>query len=258
MGQVQGLWERVDVRQNQINALTREKTHARDQCDQMPAAQTTAQKDIGQLRAHNEQLQKEIERLYQELLAAKATPRPAGPPSVSSETSSHSGMAEQERIRQLTADANRIRGEREALRRDNAKLKAANEEWRTEARREKLRNDSAIDKLYGRLQEAEDRIKQLQGQPPSHLPSHREMGGDRTYLPTTEGRASSPTRTEETPGRAIFPTSIGQTALLGGTSSPQAPQLTPQRSASATSQGPFSQEEAMESDSQAESGSGKQ
>ena len=211
-------------------------------------------KTLGQLRAQNEQLQKENERLRQELLADKATPRPAGPPSVSSETSSHSGMAEQERIRQLTADANRIRGEREALRRDNAKLKAANEEWRKAAKREALRNDSAIDKLHGRLQEAEDRIKQLQAQPSSHLPSHREMGGHRTYLPTSERRASSPTGTREILDRAIFPTSASQTTLLEGTSSPQAPQLTPQRSASATSQEPHGQEEAMESDAQADSG----
>ncbi len=204
MGQVQGLWERVDVRQNQIDTLTREKTSARDQCDQMATAQTTAQKDIGQLQAQNEQLKKENERLRQELLAAKATPRPTGPPSVSSETSSHSGMAEQERIRQLTADANRIRGEREALRRNNAKLKAANEEWRKEAKREKLRNDSTIDRLNDRLQEAEDRIKQLQEQPSRQLPSHWEMGGHRTYLPTSERRASSPTGIGATLGHAIF------------------------------------------------------
>ena len=249
MGQVQGLSERVDVRQNQIDALTREKTHTRDQCDQMATAQTTAQRDIGQLRAQNEQLKQENERLRQELLAAKATPRPAGPPSVSSKTSSHSGMVEQERIRQLTADANRIRGEREALRRDNAKLKAANEEWRKDAKREKLRNDSTIDKLNDRLQEAENRIKWLQVQPSSHLPSHREMGGHRTYLPTSEGRTSSPTGIGETLGHAIFSTSASQTTLLEGTSSPQAPPLAPQRSASATSQ-----EEAMESDAQADSG----
>ncbi len=82
MGQIQGLWERVDVRQNQINALTREKAYAREQCDQMAAVQTTAQTDIGQLRAQNEQLKQENERLRQELLAARATPRSTGPPSV--------------------------------------------------------------------------------------------------------------------------------------------------------------------------------
>ncbi len=112
MGQVQGLWERVGVRQNRIDALAKEQTHARDQCDQMAAAQTNAQKEIGQLRAHNEQLQKENESLCQEVLAARATLRPAGPPSVSSESSTHSGLADQERIRQLIADANWIRVER--------------------------------------------------------------------------------------------------------------------------------------------------
>ena len=160
MGQVQGLWERLGVRQNRINALVKEKTQARDQCNQMAATQSNVQKEIGQLRAHNEQLQKENKSLCQELLAARATPQPTGPPSVSSESSTHSGLADQERIRQLTADANRIRGEREALRKDNEKLKAANAEWRTEARREKLRNDTTIDRLWDRLQEAEDKLKQ--------------------------------------------------------------------------------------------------
>ncbi len=112
MGQVQGLWERLGVRQNRIDALVKEKMQARDQCDWMAAAQTDAQKEIGQLRAHNEQLQKENESLRQELLAARATTRPTGPPCVSSESSTHSGLADQERIRQLTADANWIRGER--------------------------------------------------------------------------------------------------------------------------------------------------
>ncbi len=158
MGQVQGLWERADVRQNQINALTREKAHAREQCDQMATAQTTAQKDIRQLRAHNEQLKQENERLRQEVLAARATPRPTGPPSVSSKTSSHSGMADQERIRQLTADANRIRGEREALRKDNAKLRAANEKWRNDANREKLIKDTTINGLVNQLQAAENSL----------------------------------------------------------------------------------------------------
>ncbi len=123
MGQVQDLWERVGVRQNQIDALAKEKTHARDQCDQMAAAQTNVQKEIGQLRAENERLKKENESLHQDLLAARATSQPVGPPSVSSESSTHSRLADQEQIRQLTATVNRIRGEREALRRDNTKYK---------------------------------------------------------------------------------------------------------------------------------------
>ncbi len=85
-----------------------EKEQARDQCDKMATAQTTAQQEIGQLRAHNEQLQKENERLRQELLAAKATPRSAGPPSVSSEPSNQPGLTDKEQVRQLTATANRI------------------------------------------------------------------------------------------------------------------------------------------------------
>ncbi len=149
MGQVQGLWERVGVHQNQIDALAKEKTHARDQCDRMAAAQTTAQKEIRQLRAHNERLQKEIESLRWDLLAARATPQPVGLPSVSSESSAHSGLADQEQIKQLTVTVDRIRGEREALRKDNAKLKTANEQWRMEANREKLRNDTTIDNLWG-------------------------------------------------------------------------------------------------------------
>ena len=138
MGQVQGLWERVGVHQNLIDALAKEKTHARDQCDQMAAAQTNAKREIVQLRSHNEQLQKENETLRQELLAARATPHPAGPPSVSSESSTHSGLAEQERIKKLIVDANQNRGQREALLKENEKLKNANTEWRTEERRQKL------------------------------------------------------------------------------------------------------------------------
>ncbi len=258
MGQVQRLWERLGVRQNRIDALIKEKTHARDQCDQMAAAQTNAQKEIGQLRAHNEQLQKENESLRKELLAVRTTPRLAGPPSVSLESSTHSRLADQERIRQLTTDANQIRGEREALRKDNEKLKAANAEWRADAHREKLRNDTTIDKLWDRLQEVEDKLKQSQEQSSSRLPSHREMGGHRPCLPAAEGRTSLPTTSNETLGPSALPPSAGQPAHLGATSSPQKSQLAPQRSASATSQGPFDQEEDMESDSQAGSGSGRQ
>ncbi len=257
-GQVQGLWERVDVRQNQINALAKEKTHARKQCDQMAAAQTNAQKDIGQLCAHNEQLQKENECLRQELLAARATPRPAGPPSVSSESRTHSGLSDQKRIRQLTATVDRIRGEREALRKDNTKLKVANEKWRMEASREKLRNDTTIYNLWGRLQEVEGKLKQFQGQSSSHLPSHSEMGGHRPCLPAAESITSRSTTTGEPQRPSVLPTPAGQPAHSGATNSPQASQHAPQRSASATPQGPLDQEEDMESDSQAESWSERQ
>ncbi len=118
----------------------------------MATAQTIAQMEISQLRAQNAQLQKENESLCRDLLAARVTPQPVGPPSVSSESSAHSGLADQERIRQLNTTVERIRGEREALRRDNAKLKTAKERWRIEANREKLRNDTTIDDLYKRWQ----------------------------------------------------------------------------------------------------------
>ena len=158
MGQVQNVWNRAGVRQNRINALVEEKEQARDQCDKMATVQTTAQQEIGQLRARNEQLQKENEHLRQELLATKAIPRPAGPPSVSSESSNQSGLTDQERIRQLAATADRIRGEREALRRDNTKLRTANEKWRTESVKEKQRNDKTIDDLYKRWRETESQL----------------------------------------------------------------------------------------------------
>ncbi len=159
MGKVQHVWNRAGVKQNRIDALVKEKEQARGQCDRMATTQTTAQQEIGQLRARNEHLQRENERLRQELLAAKATPCPAGPPSISSESSNQSGLTDQDRIRQLTATADRTRGEREALRRDNAKLKKANELWKTEAGREKLRNDTTIDDLYKRWREAEGQLK---------------------------------------------------------------------------------------------------
>ncbi len=79
-------------------------------------------------------------------------------------------------------------GGREALQKDNETLKAANAEWRTEARQGKLQNDTTIDRLWDRLQEAEDKLKQSQEQSSSHLPSHREMGGHRPCLPAAEGR----------------------------------------------------------------------
>ncbi len=241
------------MRQNQINALTREKAHAREQCDQMATAQTTAQTDIGQLRAQNEQLKQENERLRQELLATRATPRPTGPPSVSSETSSHAEMADQERIRQLTADANRIRGEREALRRDNAKLRAANEEWKNDACKEKLIKDTTINGLVSQLQAAENQVRQLQRPPSSSLPSHQEMGGHQLRLSAPEGRTSLPATSGESQGSLPVPPSVAPPSRLETTDSSRTFQLMPQHSASATAQEPRDQEEAMESDSSAES-----
>ncbi len=180
MGQIQGLWERVGVRQNRIDALIEEEEQARSQCDQMATAQTNAQREIGQLRAANDQLQQDNDPLRQELLAARATPRPSQPSSTSSGSSKHSRLTDQERVKQLTADNNRIRGEREALRKYNDKLKGAIAEWKANAYREKVHTDATVDRLLALLQEAEDKLRQPQGQPPSRLPSHQEMGGSST------------------------------------------------------------------------------
>ncbi len=159
MGQVQSLWERAGVRQNRIDALVEEKEQVKSQCYQMATAQTNAQREIGQLRASNEQLQKDNDSLRQELLTARATLRPSQPSSVSSGSSTHSGLTDQERIKQLTADNNRIRGEREALRRDNEKLKGAIAEWKASARQEKERHDAMVDRLLVSLQETEGKLK---------------------------------------------------------------------------------------------------
>ncbi len=222
----------------------------------MATAQTTAQQEIGQLRAQNKQLQTENEHLRRELLAAKATPRPAGPPSVSSESSNPSGLTDQEQIRHLTATVTRIRGEREALRRENEKHKVANEKWKTDAIKEKQRSDMTIDDMYKRWKEAENQLKRALASP-SRLPSHQEMGGH-IYVPAAEGQASRFATAKDPQGPPVLPTPLNQPARLGATSSPQAPQLTPHRSASETSQETVGREEVMESDSQAESESQEQ
>ncbi len=67
MGQIKGLWERDGMCQCRITALVDEKEQARVQCDQMAAAQANAQREIGQLKSTNDQLQKDNERLWQEL-----------------------------------------------------------------------------------------------------------------------------------------------------------------------------------------------
>ncbi len=83
MGKIQHVWTHSGIKQNRIDVLEGEKDKIKEQCDKMATTQTTAQREIGQLRAQNEQLQIDNERLHQELLAAKATPCSAGPPSVS-------------------------------------------------------------------------------------------------------------------------------------------------------------------------------
>ena len=255
MGQVQNVWNRAGVRQNRINVLVEEKEQAQDQCDRMATAQTSAQREISQLRVQNAQLQEEIVSLCQDLLAARATPQPVGPPSVSSASSDHAGLATQEQIRRLNATVERIKGEREALRRDNAKLRTANEQWRTESGREKLRNDTTIDDLYKWWREAESQLKRLQASS-GRLPSHHEMGGH-IRLPAAEGRASHSATTEDPQSPSVLPIPIDQSAQPGTASFSQAPQLMPHRSASETSQETLGREEAMES-SQAESESQEQ
>ncbi len=151
MGQVQSVWDHASVRRNRIEALVKEKGQAGDQCNEMATAQTNAQSEIGQLRASKEQLQKNNDCLRQELLVARATPRPSQPSSVSSGSSTHSGLTNQAQIKQLTADNNRIRGEREVLRNDNEKLRTANAEWKASARREKERHDAMMDRLLASL-----------------------------------------------------------------------------------------------------------
>ena len=253
---VQHVWNHAGMKQNRIDALEGEKHQAREQCDKMATAQTAAQQEIGQLRAQNERLQTENERLRRELLAAKATPRPAGPPSVSSESSNPSGLTDQEQIRQLTATANRIRGEREALRRENEKFKAANDKWRTDAIKEKQRNARTIDDMYNQWKEAEDKLKRALASP-IRLPSHQEMGGH-VYLSAAEGQASHSATVGDPQEPPVLPTPLNQPVRLGATNSPQAPQLTPHRSASETSQETVGREEAMESDPQTESESQEQ
>ncbi len=68
-------------------------------------------------------------------------------------------LTDQERVKQLTTDNNQIRGEREALRKDNEKLRTANAEWKANACRKKVRNDATIDRLLAQLQEAEEKLK---------------------------------------------------------------------------------------------------
>ncbi len=221
MGKVQHVWNRAGVKQNRIDALVNEKEQVRSQCDRMVTVQITAQQEIGQLRAHNEQLQKENEHLRKELLAAKATPRPAGPPSVSSESSNQSGLADQDQIRKLNATVERIRGEREALRRENAKLRTANDQWRIEADREKLQNDSTIDNLYKRWREAEGQLKRVQ-----RLPSHREMGGH-IRLPASDDQASHSATAGDPQRPSVLPIPIDPPAYSDATCSVQALQLAP-------------------------------
>ncbi len=117
-----------------------------------------------------------------------------------------------------------------------------------------MRNDTTINDLWARLQAAENKLKQSQLQSHSHLPSHREMGGHRTYLPAEEGRASHSATAGELQRPSVLTTPADQPAHLGATSSLHTSQLVLHHSASKT----LGQEKAMESDSQAESESQEQ
>ena len=129
----------------------------------------------------------------------------------------------------------------------------ANEKWRTDAILEKQRSDRTIYDMYKRWREADSQLKRALASP-SRLPSHQEMGGH-IYVPATEGQTSRSATAKDSQGPPVFPTPLNQPGRFGTTSSPQAPQLTPHRSASETSQETVGREEAMESDSQAESDS---
>ena len=122
---------------------------------------------------------------------------------------------------------------------------------RTDAIKEKQRSEATIDDMYKRWKEAEKQLQRALASP-SRLPSHQEMGGH-IYVPAAEGQASRFAAAKDPQGPPVLPTPLNQPARFGATSSPQAPQLTPHRSASETSQETVGREEAMESDSQAES-----
>ena len=109
-----------------------------------------------------------------------------------------------------------------------------------------------IDDLYKRWREAEGQLKRLQGSFSSRLPSPHEIGGH-IRLPAADGQASHSAMAGDPQRPSVLPIPIDQPAHLGATSSPQAPQLTPHRSDSETSQETLGREEAMESNSQAES-----
>ncbi len=84
--------------------------------------QPDGKREIGQLKATSDQLQKDNDWLRQELLAARATPGPSKPSSSSSGSIARSGLTDREQALRLEADNNWIRNERKALREENARL----------------------------------------------------------------------------------------------------------------------------------------
>ncbi len=134
-------------------------------------------------------------------------------------------------------------------------LHATVAELKKDAQEGKIRNDAIIDGLVGKRQEAQGKDRQFQGPSQSHLPSHEEMEGHRHRIPTASGPLSFPVTLGGTQGPPALSPYTSRQALPGAIDSPQIPQLTPQRTTNTTSQGPLDPEEAMESDSQAGSGS---
>ncbi len=122
---------------------------------------------------------------------------------------------------------------------------------RTDAIKEKQRSEATIDDMYKRRKEAEKQLQEAL-ESPRQLPSHQEMGGH-VYVPTAAGQTSHSATARDPQGPPVLPTPLKRPARYGATSSPQAPQLTPHRSASETSQETVGQGEAMDSHSQAES-----
>ncbi len=81
----------------------------------MAAAQTSSQIEIGRLKATNDELQQENDRLRQELLAAKVTLRSTEPRSTPSVSSTHSGPTDKEEADRPDRGCWRIRGEMDAM-----------------------------------------------------------------------------------------------------------------------------------------------
>ncbi len=107
-----------------MEALTDEKNQVKVQCDQMAEAQTGSQTEIRQLKVANERLQQENDQLRQELLAARATPRPLNLPPASLTSSTTSGPFAREEVDWLDRDGKRLWKERKVLQDRNKELEA--------------------------------------------------------------------------------------------------------------------------------------
>ncbi len=107
-----------------MEALTDEKNQVKVQCDQMAEAQTGSQTEIRQLKVANERLQQENDQLRQELLAARATPRPLNLAPASLTPSTTSGPFAREEVDRLDRDGKRLWKERKVLQDRNKELEA--------------------------------------------------------------------------------------------------------------------------------------